>query len=70
MNFSPFSLALPLLAGLSPTQLWHSRLLSAYDIQSRPVTPLPGQSILKKLDTGLGLQPYESPCQGSVMLIK
>lgn len=68
--FPLFSLALTHSAGLSPTQLWHSRLMSTYDVQSPPATPLPGQSLLKKLDTCLGLQPDESPCQGSVMLIK
>lgn len=70
MDFSPFSFALTHSAGLSPTWLWYSRMMSTYNIQSPSATPLPGQSLLKKLDTRLGLQPDESPCQGSVMLIK
>lgn len=70
MDFSPFSLALTHSVSLSPTKLWHSRLMSAYNVESPPATSLSGQSILKKLDTGLGVQPDEPLYQGSVMLIK
>lgn len=68
--FSRFPLALTHSVGLPPTQPWHSGLLSACDSQSPPDTPFPVQSLLKHLDTRLGLRPDESPCQGSAVRIK
>lgn len=64
-----FSCPDPLRASLSHLALT-SRLMAACGVQSPPATPLPGQPLLKELDTRLGLQPDPSPCQGSVTLIQ